>query len=360
MDIVKYISDLLYDHECVIIPGLGGFVSSYRSASVHPVQHQFNPPGKTLMFNEALQNNDGLLANHISSKQRISFESALEIINQFVVDVKSTLANGGQFSFNDIGNLYLGRDGNLQFDQNNRINYLKDVYGMSSFVSPAIRRGEPVTQQKVIKPQFNGEVSNSRSNQNTGFLIRIAAAVLVVVTLGVFGYSYFRNAAPEVQQTNLVTSLNDIVKSRPEASQELSTQKDQGEVEMEHHSTEESSNENEIIELKNTDVAPDSEIIPENKPEPYNAATPSTAPVVKPAAAKKMYHLIAGSFQDDANTGTIIQKYVALGYNPTVIGPSDNGYFRVSIIAFLRKDEALVELQKVREKYNPEIWLLRQ
>lgn len=365
MNIVKYISDLLYDHECVIVPGLGGFVAGYQSASIHPVQHQFNPPSKNLMFNEALQNNDGLLANYISTKDQISYETAVEEINKFVAEVKKALANGEQFSFENIGNLYIDRTGNLQFDQNNRINYLKDVYGMSAFVSPAIRR-DYVSAPKVVKPVFAQETAKSRDYQNSGFLIRIAAAVIVVVTLGVFGYSYFQTATPEAQQTSLMTSINDIVNHQPEASQDLNTQSNQDVSlsESEPETKVESSGKESSNVLINNDASSVSENPVEEKPEavaaPDNTEIVTPAPAAKPIKTKKMYHLIAGSFLDDANTVTLIQKYADLGYNPSVIGPSENGYFRVSIIAYLRKDEALIELQKVRENHNPDTWLLRR
>lgn len=362
MNIVKYISDLLYDHECVVIPGLGGFVSSYQSASIHPVQHQFNPPSKNLMFNEALQNNDGLLANYISTKQRISYETAVEKINEFVADIKNVLANGEQFSLENIGNLYLGRDGNLQFDQNNRMNYLKDAYGMSSFVSPAIRR-ESVSTPKVVKPVFAQQTANTRNNQNAGFLIRIAAAVIVVLTLGVFGYGYLKNAAPEAQQTNIMTSLNDIVNHQPEVSQDLNAQKNEDVIPSAPENPVEIKDDASSV-LINKEASTVAETPAEEKPEakenPDNAEVLSPAPEVKPVKTQKMYHLIAGSFQDDSNTGLLIQKYADLGYNPSVIGPTENGYFRVSIIAYLRKDEALIELKKVRKNHNPDIWLLRQ
>ncbi|MEC8853074.1 MAG: SPOR domain-containing protein, partial [Bacteroidota bacterium] len=35
--IEHYISDLLYLHDCVIIPGFGGFVGNKKSAFIHPV-----------------------------------------------------------------------------------------------------------------------------------------------------------------------------------------------------------------------------------------------------------------------------------------------------------------------------------
>ena len=79
-----YISDLLYRHDCVIIPGLGGIITNYRSAQIHPVSHTLRPPSKSIRFNVNLQEDDGLLANYVSSCESISFASAQIKIERFV------------------------------------------------------------------------------------------------------------------------------------------------------------------------------------------------------------------------------------------------------------------------------------
>ncbi|MBA3284223.1 MAG: SPOR domain-containing protein, partial [Nitrosopumilus sp.] len=59
MKIDQHISQLLYHHDCVIVPGFGGFVTNSQPARIHPVQHQFYPPSKSLGFNIHLRRNDG-------------------------------------------------------------------------------------------------------------------------------------------------------------------------------------------------------------------------------------------------------------------------------------------------------------
>lgn len=363
MDIVKHISDLLYDHECVIVPGLGGFVSNYQPATIHPVQHQFSPPAKNLMFNEALNNNDGLLANHIATQQKMAYEEALEGIVDFVRETKKTLSSGEKVALENIGTIYLDHDGTMQFDQHDKVNYLKDVYGMSTFVSPAIRR-EAVSTPKVVKPVFENETGRNRSLQNSGLLIKIAATVVVVASLGVFGFSYFKHATPDVNESGVLTSLYYLVNHDAETtSPEMTESGTSDKAEIETHDSDVASNETAALVTGHpaeAAVSHASEVLPEPEIEPVANDDPVEEPVVVTPPAKKMYHLIAGSFLDAENTGTLIQDYTSLGYQPSLIGPSDNGYYRVSIMAYLRKDEALVELRKVRENYNPDIWLLRQ
>ena len=81
MTLANHINDLLYRYECVIVPGFGGFITNEISASVNHYTHTFHPPMKQISFNSNLQNNDGLLANYISSIENISFNEALNLIN---------------------------------------------------------------------------------------------------------------------------------------------------------------------------------------------------------------------------------------------------------------------------------------
>lgn len=46
MQLDQYISELLFHHDCVIVPGLGGFVVNYKSAHISAVQNTFYPVKK--------------------------------------------------------------------------------------------------------------------------------------------------------------------------------------------------------------------------------------------------------------------------------------------------------------------------
>ena len=48
--ITRHIADLLYDRECVIVPGLGGFIKAYRPALIIHGTHEFYPPSGTIAF----------------------------------------------------------------------------------------------------------------------------------------------------------------------------------------------------------------------------------------------------------------------------------------------------------------------
>ena len=72
---IDYISDLLFLHDCVIIPDFGGFICNYRSAYIDADSGVICPPGKDILFNRNLTHNDGLLVNWIADKENISCQT---------------------------------------------------------------------------------------------------------------------------------------------------------------------------------------------------------------------------------------------------------------------------------------------
>ena len=54
INVSKHIYDLLFDHDCVIIPNFGGFVANYASSKYDPSTNTITPPKKHLLFNKNL------------------------------------------------------------------------------------------------------------------------------------------------------------------------------------------------------------------------------------------------------------------------------------------------------------------
>ncbi len=140
MKIARYIGDLLYDYECIVIPGLGGFLTNEKPASIHPVTHHFRPPYKQILFNSFLKTNDGLLLNYIAREEGISYKEAKEQLDHFVLLCHNALKEGKRINFHKVGFLYLNQNEQLSFEQDNSVNYNSDAFGLSTFVSPAIQR----------------------------------------------------------------------------------------------------------------------------------------------------------------------------------------------------------------------------
>lgn len=163
MKIAKYIGDLIYDYECVVIPGLGGFISTEKSASVDPLTNKFTPPSKDVHFNIHLKANDGLLINYVARNEGISFKNAKQRVDKFILICHQALKDGKRINFSKIGYIYFDNQQNVVFKQDKTINYNANAFGLSSFVSPAIRR--PSSEER-IKDVFTKKITESQKSSN--------------------------------------------------------------------------------------------------------------------------------------------------------------------------------------------------
>ena len=160
-----YISQLLYRHQCVTVPGFGAFLTEIQSAHLHENTNSFYPPKKLISFNSHLKNNDGLLANHIAQIERTSYESAVAAIESEVVIWNSILQVNEKFTLKNIGELSLNSEKNLVFSPSENINYLKESFGLNSFVSPSIKR-EQYKQEAETKKTNKKPIK--KTNKKTG------------------------------------------------------------------------------------------------------------------------------------------------------------------------------------------------
>jgi len=134
----KKINHLLFTHDCVIVPGLGGFVASHVAAKYNQVQHTFIPPARVIAFNVFLRQNDGLLANFISAEEKISFSDAMQTIERYVERCFMELEAGRKITVTDIGQLYYDGEKNIQFSPDETSLHRLDSFGFTSLRSVPI------------------------------------------------------------------------------------------------------------------------------------------------------------------------------------------------------------------------------
>ncbi len=370
MEITHYLSELLYDHDCVIIPGFGGFVCNYHPAQIHPGHHTFHPPYKKILFNNELKANDGLLASHIAINKKVSFNDALQLIDDFSANLTEKLETGKKLTLESIGIFYLDEEGNIQFEQDNKINYLKDSFGLGTFVSPPIERRafKPERKPEPVLADRKQPAKPNRILQAAAYWSSGIAATILLVGLILLNFSSFDDFANN--QTGWIPRIwqNNEIDFRPVQNQEPVQVSAENIIPQKSKETfVDSEKEASVTESESTLEI--SENLPEKvatqpTPEPESTPAPSVDEV-KPLIQtekmnQRMYHLIAGSFERAENAKDLMQMYTSEGYDPKIIGQAENGNYRVSIAAYIRKDEALTELEKARAKYNPAIWMLRQ
>lgn len=133
IELERHIEILLLRNDCVIVPGLGGFISSHIPATYDERDCLFLPPQRTLGFNPKLNINDSLLVQSYTEAYDISYPDAQNRISEEVNELKQIIYNEGSYELCDIGTLYLNNDGNLEFKPCEAGILTPDLYSLSSF-----------------------------------------------------------------------------------------------------------------------------------------------------------------------------------------------------------------------------------
>lgn len=129
----RHIEILLLSNDCVIVPGLGGFIASHVPARYDDGDSLFLPPLRTLGFNSKLTLNDSLLVQSYSEYYDISYPEALTRIESESNELMQHIKNSGSYELNDIGTLYLNEDGNIEFTPCEAGILTPELYSLSSF-----------------------------------------------------------------------------------------------------------------------------------------------------------------------------------------------------------------------------------
>ena len=156
---VEHIEELLYLHDCVIVPGFGGFICDYTSASINEKTGTIVPPSKKVMFNKHLKQNDGLLIDWIARKEQIDYEKAQRRLALFCEEIKVRLNQKQKVDFGTIGTFSVDRRFNVLFESKNH-NFLPDVIGMESLPLVTIN-GKKIrkTQDELINTESGNLVT---------------------------------------------------------------------------------------------------------------------------------------------------------------------------------------------------------
>ena len=179
MDIASYIQELLWDYECVIIPGFGGILATYRPAEMVLAEHIIYPPSKSLSFNEYLTNSDGLLVNHICQKEQVSYTEATEQVEAWVRKTQNLLNANEEIYLPKIGRFHRDIEKKLRFEPDMSANYLASAYGLRKVVAEPILRSKSEETIEVME-LHRASYALPRPNRKWA----MAAVVILFLTLG--------------------------------------------------------------------------------------------------------------------------------------------------------------------------------
>ena len=293
MQLSKLISELLVNHECVTVPGLGSFIGTFKSAHYDLIKEKFYPPSKQISFNSQIKNNDGLLAKHASQSLKIDYALALKQIHQEVVKINHTLKQA-PFKLKDIGELSLSNENKIIFNPSDSKNYLKESFGLSSI---NIKPVDVTFKNPKIKP--------IKKLEKTSFFKQAA----------IWGCLIFGSASIYINVNN------DLIEQKLAYEQSL---RDQSKS---------------IVERAVFDLG----------------SLPSLTLNVKKKPSE--FFIIAGAFRVTNNAQTLVNTLRKKGYDSRILPLNDKGLTPVAFEGFSDRNEAVKNLRLIQAKENKNAWI---
>ena len=302
MQISQYISELLFRYDCVVVPGFGAFLSERVSAKIDKSSGEFFPPCKRISFNTQLKSNDGLLANHISSVEEITYENAISKIKKQVDYAIKSLKNSETIEFPNIGSLTNSKKGKITFEPTNKNNFLKDSFGLSAFISPTVTRENKKLSNKPT-------IALKTKKQNTYTFRKYAAIGIILLGLsGIIAGNIYSNS----------------------------------------------------IDKHNTLVQQEVESIIENRIQKATFSVSTDLNPININISKKVgdFHIVAGAFRIKKNSERKLRELKRLGFDARLIGQNRYGLHQVVFESYNTRKDAENALMKIKKTQDKTAWLL--
>ena len=393
-DVLSVLPGMFWDHDCVMLPGLGGFVCNPRSAWYDEAKRQIVPPSRDVLFNARLTTNDGLVANELMAKRGVMYPEALKAVEDLVANLQRQLEAGTTVELPGLGKLYREEDQQVRFMADAEFERMLQSFGHASIplVAREVVAPTPVTatpkavnapspEPAVAKPSEKARVIPFRVQ-----LARAAAAVAIPLTLAgaylladpagnqtLLGSNPLWNAVPvtatyapverdvdvaamaEAVQTERGESIEafvartdwegllefDILEGRPAA----------GGLRVVVPAKPEAEAPQPVAEAKVVEEVATLVVTPEPKPKP------KPAPVAKPAPVKFM--IVGGAFGVQANAEKLASSMRGEGFDTSLHYQNHNGLTVVSMGGYATEASAREALADARARGHEKAWLKR-
>lgn len=381
LNLSNFIYSLLLENETVIIPGFGAFVSTYKPAEF--LENEIKPPSKEVTFTQKIKNNDGMLAEIIARKAKISQSYAMKRIEKARENMLYALDKGETVIVENIGTLVYNENNEIQFTPFQDENLLLDSFGLETIstedlvqkaedfenekaqieesteqtgseeeigeteietggeqivekteqkaeaiISPVVEREKELIQEEkpeiIQKPDFktSGKVDNQNERKKIGWYWYMLILIVIIIC----GFFIFKN------KSNTSETVVEIEKSSSVQQQEIQT-----ETALPADSVEKS-----LAEPTNTE----------------SGLNITAEPKISSETTK--YYIIGGSFKNEERVEKYILKLKEKGMNGFSLGQKGKLYL-VGIDSFDNETDAqksLNELVKANPGWN--LWIYKK
>tara|TARA_B110000503_G_scaffold142328_1_gene238772 strand:- start:5112 stop:6221 length:1110 start_codon:yes stop_codon:yes gene_type:complete len=175
---------LFLDHDCVIVPGLGGFVCNRIPARYDALREELVPPAREVMFNERLIHHDGVLAQAVAVNEGLVYAEAMQAIEKEAGDLKQRVQVGETVTIDHVGRLYRGQDGGMMFMPEEVLERMLRSFGLQRIpLRPLVK---PEVMERESAKIFAMPPAAQRSGMHPWARVAAAMAVPILGGVGMF------------------------------------------------------------------------------------------------------------------------------------------------------------------------------
>ena len=383
IELAQHIEVLLLENDCVIVPGLGGFVAHYTPAMRVAEENVFLPPTRIIGFNPQLKMNDGLLVQSYMAVYDTDFSDATRIVEKEVAHIFTALHEEGKVDLPNIGELRYSIHGIYDFVPYDHRITTPYLYGLDSFEMQELAELEKPYMEKAIRYSVPVVPEDKKRRFEIKFnrsYLSNAVAMIAVVALFFFLSTPIENT--EVVEGNYAQllpnelfemiekeslAINPIVVSRKADTPKASAQKNTGQkakkkvvpVAVREVKVGQANAQNAPVVSQPKQQA--AEVSSSTSVTTKSEIQKTTAGTVAPSlVSAQKYHVIIASVGTEKDAEAMAKQLIEKGY-PHAKAIVGDGKMRVSIESCGTETEAYQVLNRVRQnETHKNAWVLKK
>jgi cell division septation protein DedD len=341
-----YAKKLLHEHDCVVIPELGGFLTHFDHAFYSKQDGTYHAPQKRVAFNEALKLDDGLLVHYLTVNEQITREDAQNRVKSFVDYIKTEVQENREVTLDGIGMLKANHEGKLLFEPTFDTNFYDEGFGFNDInIDPAtevIKIQEADIEEVWANSsrdmvEFDNEIPLRRKSRTVWY----AAAGVALVGAVIWG------GMTSISTTKMQSSLNPA-SVIPTILSKFESKEDTKKTIIKQAEKAAPAPKAAIEATPPAIIAP---VVAPTTETPKNIAVKATEneSVKRQFLSDEIvkYYIVAGSFANKNNAEGLIQRMQNKGYkNAFILNPeaAEGVLFQVAIIGFESSNKAKSQL----------------
>ena len=383
IELAQHIEILLLENDCVIVPGLGGFVAHYTPAMRVAEENVFLPPTRIIGFNPQLKMNDGLLVQSYMAVYDTDFSDATRIVEKEVAHIFTALHEEGKVDLPNIGELRYSIHGIYDFVPYDHKITTPYLYGLDSFEMQELAELKKPYMEKTIRYSVPVVPEDKKRRFEIKFnrsYLSNAVAMIAVVALFFFLSTPIENT--EVVEGNYAQllpnelfemiekeslAINPIVVSRKADTPKASAQKNTGQkakkkvvpVAVREVKVGQANAQNAPVVSQPKQQA--AEVSSSTSVTTKSEIQKTTAGTVAPSlVSAQKYHVIIASVGTEKDAEAMAKQLIEKGY-PHAKAIVGDGKMRVSIESCGTETEAYQALNRVRQNETyKNAWVLKK